>query len=136
MSLESQMETTDAEEAILTRERRALDRWSAGNPLGYVEGCADDVSYFDDIGAHRRIDGGEALRAYTSSLEGRIPAHTCTIVDPRVQLFRDVGVLTYTYVPVLEDGKASTSWKATIVYHLSDRVWRLVHAHWSTVKAT
>lgn len=130
------MEARDAEDAILAQERRALDRWSAGDPLGYVEGSADDVTYFDDIGAHERIDGGEALRAYASGLRGQIPKHGYSIADPKVQLFQDVGVLTYTYVPSLPDGTSSTSWKATAVYHLKDAAWRLVHAHWSLAKAT
>lgn len=93
------------------------------------------MTYFDDIGAHERIDGGEALRAYASNLQGQIPKHSYTIADPKVQLFQDVGVLTYTYVPSLPDGTSSTSWKATTVYHRVDGTWALVHAHWSLVKA-
>jgi hypothetical protein len=94
------------------------------------------VTYFDDIGAHTRIDGAEALRAYARTLQGQIPAHSYTMANPRVQLFGDLGVLTYTYVPSAPDGGSPTSWKATTVYHRVDDAWRLVHAHWSIMKGT
>ena len=55
--------------------------------------------------------------------------------SPRVQLFEDIGILTYRYVPTMPDGETGTLWKATTVYHLSGDDWRLVHAHWSLVKA-
>ncbi len=130
------MDTTSAEEAILATERRALDRWSGGDPSGYAESAADDVTYFDDIGAHDRVDGGEALRACAKSLQGQIPAHSYAMARPRVQLFEDIGILTYTYIPTMPDGETGTLWKATTVYHRSGDDWRLVHAHWSLVKAT
>lgn len=122
------------EDAILAQERRALDRWSTGDPLGYVAGAADDVTYFDDIGAHERVDGGAALRAYASALQGQIPEHTYSLANPRVQIFGDIGILTYTYVPSGPDGGIGPSWKATAVYHRREQDWRLVHAHWSLVK--
>ena len=62
-----------AEQAIVAQERSALEQWAAGNPLGYLDIDAADVTYFDDIGAHSRVDGIEAMRTYLSSLEGRIP---------------------------------------------------------------
>jgi hypothetical protein len=39
----------NAEESILAQERAGLDRWSAGDPVGYAHSAADDVTYFDDI---------------------------------------------------------------------------------------
>ena len=40
----------DAERAILAQERRALEQWARGTPLGYLDIQTDDVTYFDDIG--------------------------------------------------------------------------------------
>ena len=42
------MKPENDEQAILAQERRALDQWAQGNPLGYVETDADDITYFDD----------------------------------------------------------------------------------------
>ncbi len=128
------MNGLSSRDAILAHERRALDCWSAGDPPGYAAVAADDVTYFDDIGAHERIDGCSALQEYLTTLQGQIPVHTYTMANPSVQLFEDVGVLTYTYVPSMPDGAPGTPWKATTVYHRVDEDWRLVHAHWSLVK--
>jgi len=122
------------ERAILGQECRALDQWAAGNPLGYVDIDADDVTYFDDIGAHSRIDGLDTLRTYLAGLIGKIPPHRYELVDPRVQVYGDVAILTLRYQPSDTDGKPLTAWKATSVYRRSATDWRIVHAHWSTVK--
>ena len=122
------------EHAILDQERRALDQWASGNPLAYVDIDADDVTYFDDIGAHRRIDGLDKLRTYLAGLMGKIPLHRYELVDPRVQIYGDVGILTLRYQPRDADGKPLTAWKATSVYRRSATDWRIVHAHWSMVK--
>ena len=121
-------------EAILAQERRALDRWARGQPLGYVDNDADDVTYFDDIGAHRRIDGLPAVRQYFASLEGKISPHQYELVDPKVQVYGDIGIVTLRYEPRTIDGTPLTPWKATAVYRLTAGDWRVVHAHWSMVK--
>ena len=124
----------DPEQAILAQERRALDRWAEGNPLGYVDIDADDVTYFDDIGAHSRIDGIAALGDYFASLEGKIPPHRYELVDPKVQIYGDTAILTLRYAPSSPDGEPMARWKATSVYHQTAGEWRIVHAHWSMVK--
>ncbi|MEJ2217841.1 MAG: nuclear transport factor 2 family protein [Gemmatimonadota bacterium] len=128
------MTSVNAEQAILSQERRALDRWSQGDPLGYLEIQAPDVTYFDDIAAQTRVDGFEAMGAYFSSLSGKIPPHRYEVQNPKVQLYGDTAVLTMRYAPFSEDGAPLPPWKATSVYHREDGEWRIVHAHWSMVK--
>lgn len=123
-----------AEQAILGQERRALDRWAQGDPLGYLDVDAGDVTYFDDIGAHSRIDGIDEMRTYFTSLKGKIPAHRYEVVDPKVQVHGDIGILTLRYDAYATDGKPLAHWKATSVYHRAQGQWRIVHAHWSLVK--
>jgi len=124
----------NTEQAILAQERRALDRWAQGNPVGYLDIDADDVTYFDDIGAQSRIDGIEAMRNYFTSLKGKIPTHRYEVVDPKVQVYGDIGILTLRYDAYATDGKPLAHWKATSVYHRIGGDWRIVHAHWSVVK--
>ncbi len=123
----------DDQQTILDLERRALERWSAGDPMGYVQAAADDLTYFDDIGAQSRVDGIEAIREYLSALQGQIPPHEYEIVNPRVQLYGEIGILTLTYSPSV-DGEAAPPWKATSVYRRIDGEWKMVHANWSLVK--
>lgn len=128
------MADASPEQAILARERSALERWSRGDPIGYLEIDADDVTYFDDIGAHHRVDGIDAMREYMSALKGRIPGHDYELVDPRVQLYGDIGILTMRYHPAAPDGSPMPPWKATSVYRRTGDDWRIVHAHWSLAK--
>jgi ketosteroid isomerase-like protein len=100
-----------------------------------VDNAADDITYFDDIGAHRRVDGIEAVRDYLASLEGEIPPHEYELLDPKVQIYGDTGVLTMRYQATMADGQPGPPWKATSVYRRTAGEWRMVHAHWSLVKA-
>lgn len=126
--------TETREHAALTLERAALERWSSGDPMGYPEIYEVDVTYFDDIGAHSRIEGRESMRSYFSSLVGKIPRHEYELVDPRVQEYGDLAILTFRYRTESPEGEPMTPWKATSVYRRGDREWRIVHAHWSVVK--
>lgn len=126
--------TNSVEQAILGQERRALDRWSQGDPLGYLDVDAREVTYFDDIGAHTRVDGIEEMRTYFTSLKGKIPAHRYQVVDPKIQVHGDIGILTLRYDAYATDGTPLAHRKATSVYHRTQGEWRLVHAHWSLVK--
>ena len=127
------MEHPNAEEAILAQERDALGRWSAADPEGYMQSAADDVTYVDFIGAHTRVDGIQAVRDYLSGLKGQFPAHTYEIVNPRVQVYGDVGILTQHYYPTSLDGEPMGASKATCVYRRIDGTWHMVHAHWSVI---
>jgi uncharacterized protein (TIGR02246 family) len=134
VSTEVMVKNKDAERAVLDLERRSLDEWSKGNPLGFAENDAEDATYFDDVGAHRRLDGHTAMRTYMVSLKGIIPPHEYDLVDPKVQLLDDVAVLTLRYEARMPNGDPLPPWKATSVYHRRDGTWRRVHAHWSLVK--
>ena len=127
------MEPVQAERAILAKEHERLDHWSNGSLVAYGRCATEDVSYFDDIGAQDRLDGLPTLMAYLADLEGQIPAHDYEIVNPRVQLYGDVGVVTLRYHPSL-NGEPLQRWKATSVYSLNEGEWSMVHAHWSMCK--
>ncbi len=128
------MERGSAEEAIFAQERDALDRWSSGDPEGYVQSADEDVTYVDFIGAHVRVDGIQALREYLAGIKGQFPAHTYEVVNPRIQVYGDVGILTQHYYPTSLEGEAMGPSKATCVYRRTDGTWHLVHSHWSILK--
>ena len=125
---------SSAAHTILAQERRALEQWANGNPLGYLDIDADDVTYFDDIGARTRVDGIQAMRAYLTSLKGRIPPHRYRMLDPKVQLYGDIGILTLRYEAYGGESQPASRWKATSVYRRVGDEWRIVHAHWSLTK--
>jgi len=124
----------NVEETVIALESEALDQWASGNPLGFIMHAAEDATYFDDIGAFNRISGMENIEAYLTALEGQIPPHEYEIVDPIVQVYGDIAILTFQYHSRI-DTMSGQPWKATSVYHFNDSIWLMVHANWSLVKS-
>lgn len=113
---------------IIALERAALDRWGAGDPSGYLEISAPDVSYFDPyIG--RRIDGLGALAVWYESLHGTIHIDRYELIEPRVQLCGEAAVLTFNLFS--HSGTTTMRWNCTEVYRKDTAGWRIVQTHWS-----
>ena len=113
---------------VLALERAALDRWGKGDPGGYEEITAPDVTYFDPFVAHR-IDGIAALKAWYEPIRGKIRIDSDEIIDPRVQVIGDVAILTIQYVSHGSEGERR--WNCTEIYRNSSGGWKIVHTHWS-----
>ncbi len=119
---------------ILTLERGALDRWGKGDPAGYLDLYAEDVTYFDPlVGA--RIDGLDAMRAYYAPWAGRISVPRYEIVNAQVVAAGDLALLTYNLVNYQRgaDGKESpgSRWNCTEGFRRERAQWKIVHSHWS-----
>jgi ketosteroid isomerase-like protein len=124
---------TQADEAtiashVLALERAALDRWGKGDPGGYLDLCADEVTYFDPF-TEQRVDGRAALAAWYEPIRGKIKIDRDEIVNPRVQIVGDVAILTFRFVSQGSEGTAL--WNATEVYQRFGEEWKIVHTHWS-----
>jgi hypothetical protein len=109
-------------------ERQALDRWSKGDPGGFLEICAPDVVYFDPY-RERRIDGLEALTELYKSIWGKVHLDRFELLNPLVQVIGDAAVLTFNYVSSVEE--AETRWNCTEVYRRDGDRWQIVQTHWS-----
>ena len=75
------------------------------------------------------------MRTYFTALQGKIPPHWYEILDPKVQVYGDIGILTLRYDAYGAAAQPLARWKATSVYRRTNDQWRIVHAHWSLVKA-
>jgi len=122
---------------IIAMERAALDRWGAGDPQGYLEIMAPEVTYFDPV-QERRVDGLPAMTALLVSWTGKIKVDHYDMVSPMVQQHGDVALLTFNLVSYRRraDGTehAIAHWNSTEVYARVNGTWRIVHSHWSFVK--
>jgi ketosteroid isomerase-like protein len=118
----------DPAELIIGLERAALERWGQGDPDGFLDISADDVSYFDPFAAER-LDSREALRAIYDQLRGKIRIDRFEMVAPRVQFSGDVAVLTYRFDSHGSEG--SMHWNTTEVYQKTPAGWKVIHTHWS-----
>jgi uncharacterized protein (TIGR02246 family) len=123
-------------ETIIALERGALDRWGNGDPRGYLDLYAPDITYFDPA-REARIDGLEAIRALLAPLAGKIKTDRYDLTRAKVQHSGDVAVLSYNLVAYAKrpDGKPVTvRWNVTAVYQRMGGTWKIVHHHFSYTK--
>ncbi len=126
---------SNADEEVIALERSALDKWAQSDATGYVDILADDATWFDFTeGNQRRVEGRDAIRQYLAPLAEQVPPHTYDIVNPKVQVYDNVAILTLHWRASLPNGDLLPEWKATSVYRWKDGMWRQVHAHWSLVQ--
>jgi len=125
------------EETILSLEKGAMERWRNGDPWGWAEISAGQVSYVDP-GLTRPIVGLEAYRAYLKQIEGQVHYQVSEFIDPRVVILGDGAILSYNYRSTsTTPGGAVLSqalWNTTEVYFRLEGKWQIVHTHWSFVR--
>jgi hypothetical protein len=119
---------------LVSLEQVALARWCRGDPSGYLEISAEEVSYFDPFLNHR-IDGRPALGAYYESLRGQVSADRFEILSPSVQQLGNAAVLTFHCVCYPKD-RPPVAWNSTEVYRRCQDGYELLHSHWSARAAT
>ena len=122
---------------IISLERAALDRWGKGDPTGFLEIYAPEVTYFD-AGTQRRIDGIVAITDYYRPFTGKIKVQRYEMIGPKIQRHGEVAVLTYNLrsEAVQPDGKQITvRWNSTSVYVRTGQSWKVIHSHWSLTAA-
>jgi uncharacterized protein (TIGR02246 family) len=120
----------------MTLEQAAMQRWRKGDPGGYLDLYAPDVTYFDP-GTSQRVDGREAMRSIYKQLEGQINYEVMDFVDPQVLISGDLAVLFYRFLSTRlnPDGsvRSRTPWNCTEVYQRLQGRWNIVHNHWSLI---
>lgn len=131
------IKTTDARtsaDQILLLERAALDRWGKGDPGGFLELYAPDITYFDPVTA-ARIDGHEAMVNYYRPWIGKIQIPRYEMLNPHVVVDGDMALLTYNLVNYIRHASgvesAGTRWNSTTVYQRRGDTWKAIHSHWS-----
>jgi ketosteroid isomerase-like protein len=125
------MDHSSSEDTLLAQIREDLDRWSEGDPLGYGKSAAEDITYFHNVPALPRIDGGPAFLGFLSTLKGVIPRHTYEMVEPKLQLYGNVGIFTLQYHAFSLEGEPVAQGRGTCVYREAGGGWQMVHTHWS-----
>lgn len=118
-------------------ERAALERWGKGDPQGYLDIMAGEVTYFDPV-QEKRVDGIEAMNKMLAPLTGKINVARFDMIDPKVQRHGDSALLTFNLVSYAkqDDGRERpvARWNSSELYARIDGQWRIVHSHWSYIK--
>lgn len=132
----SSCQKAPAPEKIIALERTALDRWGKGDPQGYLETYAPDITYFDPA-RDNRADGIQAMKDYLTPITGKVKVARYEMIDPKVQAMGDAAVLSYQLIShaIMPDGSPFTArWNSTKVYKRIGSDWKLAHDHWSFTK--
>lgn len=126
--------SSTATSEIVGLERAALDRWGNGDPDGFLELYAPDISYFDPITA-ARIDGHAAMAEYYRPWAGKIRVSRYELINPKVVVTGEMALLTYNLVNFFVDANGSEAvgsrWNSTVVYQQQGGAWKSIHSHWS-----
>ena len=124
-------------ETIVSLEKEALNRWGKGDPYGYLEIFANEVTYFNPF-EESRVDSLAAMNKYYGDQAGQIFIDEYKFIDPKVQIHGNVAILTYLLYNYKKqpDGtlKETRRWNSTKVYALIDGKWKIVHNHWSFIQ--
>lgn len=126
------------EDEVLTELRadldRGLERWYSGDPFGYAELYAEDLTYFDP-GTVTSLQGIESLRAYYEPLVDRFHIDRYETDDFTLQLYGEIAILTFTLSEYAAGDDPTVVWKVTHGYRQVDGDWRVIHGHFSQVVA-
>lgn len=127
----SQSTSTNISKTIIALEKGALEKWNQGNPSGYLDISADDVTYFDPF-TEQRLDGIEKLKQYYEPIKGQIVSKY-DMLNPKVTTTNDMAVLTFNLHSY--EGNKVIKWNCTEVYRLEPNgQWKIVQTHWSFIK--
>jgi ketosteroid isomerase-like protein len=119
---------------ILLLERGALDRWGNGDPGGFLQVYADDITYFDPS-VPQRVDGHQAMDDYYRPWFGKVRIARYEMLNPQVVIDGNMALLTYNLVNYVHDDRGieavGSRWNSTTVYRRVNGAWKTVHSHWS-----
>ncbi len=118
--------------ALVAAERAALEQWNQGNPSGYLDIYAPNITYFDPF-QEKRLDGIGQVRALYESLRGTVRVDRYEMLRPHVEVSADMAVLTYNLHSYC--GEDIFRWNCTEVFQPDAAgAWKIVHNHWSLVQ--
>jgi ketosteroid isomerase-like protein len=127
------MSTGKAVQDVVALERAVLDRWCKGDPHGYSENAAEDVTYCDHLTEAMRRGRAE-LNAHLSGYEGKVDVPRYEIENHQVTVSGDVALSVFNWNTFSPEGQLTSRWNATEAFRLADGRWRYVHVHWARVK--
>jgi len=134
MTMFNPNEARTSADQILMLERAALDRWGKGDPGGFLELYASDITYFDPLTA-ARMDGHQAMQNYYRPWIGKIHIPRYEMLNPHVVVDGNMALLTYNLVNHIRDARGvesvGTRWNSTTVYQRRGDTWKAIHSHWS-----
>jgi ketosteroid isomerase-like protein len=124
------------EQELMRLESAAMERWRRGDPMGWAEIAAPEVTYVNP-GLTRPIVGLEEYMRYLETLKGKILYDGSDFMQPKAAVYGDVAILTFNYRGYSKKSDGCLEWQApwntTKVYARLDGRWKAIHTHWSYI---
>lgn len=120
-------------EHIIELEKGALDKWFHGDTTGYEQlWSRRSFSYFDSVGA-KRVDDHATIAQFLKTIEGKLFADDYELCNPRVQIGKDMAVLTYQLFA--KTTLLDMEYNCIEVYQLEENGdWHVIHSTWSFIR--
>ncbi|MCM1300700.1 MAG: nuclear transport factor 2 family protein [Alistipes senegalensis] len=120
-------------EHIIGLEKAALDKWFNGDTSGYEQLWSKrSFTYFDSVGAER-VDDHATIAQFLKTIEGKLFADDYEFRNPRVQIGKDMAVLTYQLFA--KTTLLDMEYNCIEVYQLEENgEWHVIHSTWSFIR--
>ena len=118
---------------IIGLEKAALEKWFKGDTTGYEQLWSKrSFSYFDGV-VEKRVDDHATIAQFLKTIHGKLFADHYDFCYPRVQLGKDMAVLTYQLFA--KTTLIDMEYNCIEVYQLEeDGQWRVIHSTWSFIR--
>jgi ketosteroid isomerase-like protein len=130
-------EPSAVERELMKLEDGAMERWRNGDPMGWAEIAAPEVTYIDP-GLTKPVVGLEEYSHYLEALKGKIHYQGSEYRHPKAAVYGDVAVLTYNYQATDQESDGTTkrypAWNTTEVYARLSGAWKIIHTHWAHIR--
>jgi ketosteroid isomerase-like protein len=119
------------EKAIIAREKASVEAWQKKDKAFYADYLTDDATYFGPRSPYLEVDPKVNFLPKFEQYTTMFKYLDFEMLNPRVQVYGDVAILTYNESVTGEMGGKSISYtgKVTSVYVKQGNTWRTVHGH-------
>lgn len=120
-------------EHIIGLEKAALDKWFKGDTSGYEQLWSKrSFTYFDAV-VEKRVDDHATIAEFLKTIDGKLFADSYDFRNPRVQIGKDMAVLTYQLFA--KTTLIDMEYNCIEVYQKEeDGQWRVIHSTWSFIR--
>lgn len=118
---------------IIELEKAALDKWFKGDTSGYEQLWSKrSFTYFDAV-VEKRVDDHATIAEFLKTIDGKLFADSYDFRNPRVQIGKDMAVLTYQLFA--KTTLIDMEYNCIEVYQKEeDGEWRVIHSTWSFIR--
>ncbi|MEU5155398.1 SgcJ/EcaC family oxidoreductase [Glycomyces sp. NPDC021274] len=128
--------TRDEVEALKEFEKEIQWRWSSGDPTGYMDALAEDVTYFDPLTEYVVVGRG-AVREHFKRI------HTGPAGITRQEYSNEIAralsdsevLLVFNFTTYRQDDNGEEqeflTWNMSLIFRKTDGEWLLTHGHLS-----